>query len=86
MVRSLARDEYDWRPERSSEGPITIVVSSSDGAIYVYRNSNPIGRAALEVSGHGRLGSHIFTMLEGTTGKPSQLAPGRQARRWNGCG
>jgi hypothetical protein len=87
MVRQLARDEYDWQPERSPEGPITIVVSSADRAIYVYRNGNPIGRAALEISGGGltgrdRLGSHIFTLLEGTTGKASQLAPGREARRW----
>ena len=30
MVRRLAKDEYDWKPERSTEGPITIVVSSAD--------------------------------------------------------
>jgi len=87
MVRQLARNEYDWRPERSPGGPITIVVSSADHAIYVYRNGNPIGRAALEIDNRGltgrdRIGSHIFTLLEGTTGKPSQLAPGREARRW----
>jgi hypothetical protein len=87
MLRPLAQKGYDWQPERSPEGPITIVVSSSDRAIYVYRNGNPIGRAAVEISGGGltgrdRLGSHIFTLLEGTTGKPSQLAPGREARRW----
>src|SRR5436853_1556058 len=77
MVRRLAKDEYDWRPERSAEGPITIVLSSADRALYVYRNGNPIGRAAVEISGRGisgreRLGSHIFTLLEGSTGKPSQ--------------
>src|SRR5438874_6883367 len=87
MVRRLAKDEYDWRPERSPEGPITIVLSSADRALYVYRNGNPIGRAAVEISGRGvsgreRLGSHIFTLLEGSTGKPSQLAPGREAGRW----
>src|SRR5256714_9745928 len=87
MVRQLAKDEYDWRPERSLEGPITIVLSSADRALYVYRNGNPIGRAAVEISGRGtsgreRLGSHIFTLLEGSTGKPSQLAPGREAGRW----
>jgi len=87
MVRRLAKDEYDWRPERSLEGPITIVLSSADRALYVYRNGNPIGRAAIEINGGGvsareRLGSHIFTLLEGGTGKPSQLAPGREAGRW----
>jgi hypothetical protein len=82
MVRRLAKDDYDWRPERSPEGPITIVVSSADGAIYVYRNGNPIGRAAVQISGRGGLGNHVFTLLEGSTGKPSQLAPGHEAGRW----
>ena len=82
MLHRLGKDEYDWRPERSPEGPITIVVSSADDALYVYRNGNPIGRGAVEVSGRGGLGNHVFTLLEGSTGKPSQLAPGREARRW----
>jgi lipoprotein-anchoring transpeptidase ErfK/SrfK len=82
MLHRLGKDEYDWRPERSTEGPITIVVSSADDALYVYRNGNPIGRGAVQVSGRGGLGNHVFTLLEGSTGKPSQLAPGREARRW----
>lgn len=82
MVRQMAKDEYDWRPERSMEGPITIVVSSADDALYVYRNGNPIGRAAVQISGRGGLGNHVFTLLEGSTGKPSQLAPGREAGKW----
>jgi hypothetical protein len=82
MVRHLAKDEYDWRPERSNQGPITIIVSSADDALYVYRNGNPIGRGAVQVSGRGGLGNHVFTLLEGSTGKPSQLAPGREAGKW----
>jgi len=82
MVHHLVKDEYDWRPERSTEGPITIVVSSADEALYVYRNGNPIGRGAVQVSGRGGLGNHVFTLLEGSTGKPSQLAPGREAGKW----
>jgi hypothetical protein len=82
MIHHLEKDEYDWRPERSPEGPITIVVSSADDALYVYRNGNPIGRGAVQVGGRGGLGNHVFTLLEGSTGKPSQLAPGREARRW----
>jgi hypothetical protein len=82
MLRRLTKDEYDWRPERSTEGPITIVVSSADDALYVYRNGNPIGRAAVQVSGGSRLGNSVFTLLEGSSGKPSQLAPGREAGKW----
>ena len=82
MLHRLGKDEYDWRPERSPHGPITIVISSADDALYVYRNGNPIGRGTVQVSGRGSLGNHVFTLLEGSTGKPSQLAPGREARRW----
>src|SRR5437762_3701697 len=82
MLRPLAHNDYDWHPERSTSGPITMVVSAADKAIYVYRNGNPIGRAPVEVSGLGKLGDHVFSLLEGTTGRLSTLAPGRAGRRW----
>ena len=44
--------------------------------------ATPIGRAALEVSGRGKLGNQIFTLLEGSSGKMSKLAPGREAGKW----
>src|SRR6186997_52454 len=82
MVRPLAANEYDWKPERSESGPITMVVSAADKAIYVYRNGNVIGRAPVEVSGRGSLGNHVYSLLEGTTDRQSSLAPGRAARKW----
>src|SRR5256714_1594411 len=82
MLRPLAQNEYDWKPERSSSGPITIVVSAADRAAYVYRNGNPIGRAAVEIEGPGSLGEQVYSLLEGTTDRESSLAPGRAARRW----
>lgn len=81
MLRTLAKDDYDWHPDRSGSGPVTMVVSGADKAVYVYRNGNPIGRASIEI-GRGSLGNHVFSMLEGTTGRSSLLAPGRQGRRW----
>src|SRR3954454_12403275 len=85
MVHALKKDDYDWHPERSPEGPITIVITSADKAMYVYRNGEPIGRAAIEVNGRGfssHLGNHVFTMLEGTTGKPSRFTPNHEEARW----
>ena len=38
---------FEWNPERSPEGPVTILASGADATIYVYRNGTPIGRAAL---------------------------------------
>jgi hypothetical protein len=87
MLHPLAKNDYDWHPERSPEGPITIVISSADKAMYVYRNGDPIGRASVEISGKGlsrreKLGNHVFTMLEGTTGKPSRFTPKHEEARW----
>jgi hypothetical protein len=75
-------DEYDWNPERSPTGPITVLISGADRALYVYRNGNPIGRARVEIHGNDPVGNHVFALLEGTSDKPSQFVPGRPARRW----
>jgi L,D-transpeptidase catalytic domain len=82
MVKPLAKDDYDWRPERSPGGPITILVSAADRALYVYRNGQPIGRGAIEINGSGPLGGHVFALLDGVTEKPSWWAPNRPARKW----
>jgi hypothetical protein len=80
MLRPLADGDYDWNPQRSPGGPITILVSAADRALYVYRNGQPIGRAAIEVS--GRLGGHVFSLLDGVTENPSAWVPNRAARKW----
>jgi len=87
MLHPLGKNDYDWHPERSPQGPITIVISSADKAMYVYRNGDPIGRASVEIGGKGitqreKLGNHVFTMLEGTTGKPSRFTPKHEEARW----
>jgi hypothetical protein len=80
MLKPLAKGEFQWHPERSTSGPITMLVSAADRTVYVYRNGEPIGRAAMDVS--GRLGGHVFTMLEGVTAEISSLVPGRPGRVW----
>ena len=81
-LRPLAKTDYDWNPDRSTSGPVTMVVSAADKMIYVYRNGDPIGRAPLEISGRGSLGDRVYSMLAGGTGRQSSLAPGREARQW----
>jgi len=80
MLKPLGSGEYQWNPERSTSGPITMLVSAADRTLYVYRNGEPIGRAAIEVD--GRLGGHVFTLLEGVSAATSALVPGRPARIW----
>jgi hypothetical protein len=81
-ARPLERD-FEWTPERSPEGPITILASTADKTLYVYRNGELIGRAILAIDESKRLlGSHVFTMLEGESGRPSTFVRGRPAHRW----
>lgn len=82
MLKKLDNGQYEWKPERSKAGPITIIVSAADKAIYVYRDGNPIGRAALEVTGWTALGEHVFSLLDGRTKDPSRFIPGRNGRVW----
>jgi hypothetical protein len=82
MAGPLPAGGFEWRPERSPSGPVTVLISAADRALYVYRNGNPIGRASLQIRGSGPLGGHVFALLDGVTEKPSWWAPGRPARRW----
>jgi hypothetical protein len=77
------QSEFEWNPERSAEGPITILASGADQTIYVNRNGIRIGRAAFTIDDPQRpLGGHAFTMLEGIAETPSAFVPGRPAHRW----
>jgi lipoprotein-anchoring transpeptidase ErfK/SrfK len=82
MLRVLEKNGYDWRPERSPTGPVSILISGADRTMYVYRNGNPIGRAALEITGDGPIGGHVLSLLDGVSERRSWWAPGRQARKW----
>lgn len=82
MLKPLANGGYDWRPERSTEGPITILISSADREMYVYRNGIPIGRGAIEVTDGRPLGGHVFSLLDGVTNQMSWWVPNRAARKW----
>lgn len=75
--------EFEWNPQRSTEGPITILASGADKTVYVYRNGIPIGRAPLKIDDPAQpLGSHAYTMLDGVADKASAFVPGRPGHRW----
>ena len=75
--------EFEWHPERSAEGPITILASRADRTVYVYRNGIRIGRAALKIDNPQQpLGGHVFIMLDGIAENRSAFLPDRPAHRW----
>jgi hypothetical protein len=51
-----------WVPEKAPKGPVSIIVSGADRAVYVYRNGVEIGRTP--VGGLERLsGSYVYSAL-----------------------
>lgn len=52
LVEMTSGEGVVWEPEKATTGPVSIIISSADGAAYVYRNGVEIGRAPV-----GRLGS-----------------------------
>jgi len=48
---TLARAPYEWHPERSASGPVSVIVSTVDERAIVLRNGVEIGSAPVRVNG-----------------------------------
>src|SRR6478672_11690828 len=43
----ITAGQFDWNPDKSPSGPVSLIVSSADKSVYVYRNGVEIGRAGV---------------------------------------
>jgi L,D-transpeptidase catalytic domain len=58
-----------WEPEKSPEGPLSILVSGADQRIVVMRNGIEIGRARVEIEDPGQpLGTHVYVARQPEAG------------------
>ncbi|PYJ50564.1 MAG: hypothetical protein DME83_09295 [Verrucomicrobia bacterium] len=61
-----AAGQFDWNPEKSASGPVSLLVSSADKTLYVYRNGVEIGRAGMPNSDAvSPLNDRVFSALNG---------------------
>src|SRR5437762_9029654 len=61
-----AAGQFDWNPDKSASGPVSLLVSSADKTLYVYRNGVEIGRAGIPNSQVvSPLNDRIFSALNG---------------------
>src|SRR2546421_2350548 len=59
--------KFDWDPDKSSSGPVSLIISSADKTVYVYRNGVEIGRAGIpNPQVILPLKDLVFTALQGT--------------------
>ena len=64
----LTAVQYDWNPDKSPSGPVSVLASSADKTIYVYRNGVEIGRAEMpNAKVVSNLKNRVFSALEGRT-------------------
>src|SRR5439155_6416708 len=63
----IAAGKFDWNPDTSPTGPVSLIVSSADKTVYVYRNGVEIGRAGIpNPQVISPLNDRVFTALQGT--------------------
>src|SRR6266850_5506796 len=64
-IPSQSTDKFEWHPGKAPTGPLSIILSTADQQVYVYRNGIKIGRAALSPNGLAQsLGSHVYSALD----------------------
>ena len=87
VPRLNATEEFRWQPDKSTVGPLSIVMSGTDRRVLVYRNGVEIGRSKLVINQSRRpLGTHAFIMQEGLGIGSSPILKGAPAHRWIAVG
>jgi len=62
----MAAGQFEWNPDKSPTGPVSLIVSSADKTLYVYRNGVEIGRAGIpNVQVVSPLNDRVFSALNG---------------------
>jgi hypothetical protein len=86
VPRLSAKEAFRWQPENSIEGPISIVMSSKDQRVLVFRNGVEIGRSKFALRENKRaLGTHAFIMQNGWS-EGHGLLKDAPAHRWLAVG
>lgn len=76
LHRPLPSDaEWRWDSDAPAEGPLSIVISTSDERIVVLRNGEEVGRAKAIVEGD-HVGTHVASLHRGQDGVPHWLLIG----------
>ena len=62
--KQLTADEkYRWNPEKSTTGPVSVLVSKADERIVVLRNGIEIGRSRIQFKVQDSVGTNVFVAM-----------------------
>jgi len=83
QVRLQAGEKWRWQPEKSLEGPVSIVASVADQRVIVLRNGVEIGRSRVVFTDAEKpIGTHAFIVKAGSGVGDSVILKGAAARNW----
>ena len=71
-----------WSPELAPDGPLTVLVGTSDRVIRVLRNGVEIGRSAIRFDGPPPVGLRVFQLQAGTQAGENTHVPGKPRLNW----
>lgn len=81
--RLAAGEKWRWEPEKSPDGPVSMMMSAADQRIIVLRNGVEIGRSRVFISDPGTpLGTHAFIVKAGAGTGESPILKGAAAHNW----
>jgi len=85
--RLSAAEEQRWQPEKSLEGPLSILMSGADRRAIVFRKGVEIGRAKITLRDPAMpLGTHAFLLMDGEGKGPNPFDPSEPGKRWIAVG
>lgn len=74
-----------WHPEKSPEGPVSVLISRADARVLVMRNGIEIGRAKLVIDDPSRpFGTHVFIAQPGFQAVSHPSAKDLRLHNWIG--
>ena len=61
-----SQQKFEWYPEKSTTGPVTILISGADKRVLVFRNGVEIGRSRMSIVDPATpLGTHAYMAVHG---------------------
>jgi hypothetical protein len=81
--RLAAGEKWRWTPEKSPEGPVSMMLSAADQRLIVLRNGAEIGRSRVYVQdADAAMGTHAFIVKAGAGTGESPILRGAAAHNW----
>jgi hypothetical protein len=83
QARLAAGEKWRWEPEKSPDGPVSMMMSAADQRIIVLRNGVEIGRSRVLINDpEAPIGTHAFIVKAGAGSGESVILTGAAARNW----